>query len=603
MSFDLGELTLWQNISVAVLLGLTFIFVIIKFFKIIGFTESNFGKLLLKEQIVAKPEFSRWWVPVASVSIHLCIGSVYAWSIFNPALIKTIGVVTSSADDWALKEVVWIYSTAIVFLGLSAAFAGTWLEKVGPRMVGLVAAFCWGGGFLIGSIGIINHQLWLIYLGYGVIGGCGLGLGYVSPVSTLIRWFPDRRGMATGMAIMGFGGGAFFGARIKDFFIQYYYKAPVLLSNISESDLITKAGKRFAETAEGLKEVVVVGTNDIANMIVPGDAGVYLAGTGSVGVSETFFSLGAIYFVVMTLASLSYKVPAEGWVPKGWSPPSDAEIEKKMIATKHVHIDEALRTPQFYFLWVILCFNVTAGIGVLGVAKTMITEIFQKKATLIVTSAFTTWYVMLISIFNMAGRIIWASASDFIGRKNTYYCFFILGIILYSSIPISAQTFDIAPVMVWLILFYAATMIIFTMYGGGFATIPAYLADMFGTRYVGGIHGRLLTAWSTAGVLGPVIITSLRGSSINNAINDLAAKVDPQTFSEKFGASIESLDELVKAKTVTIQNLLEILPPGTPDPTSQVYNKTMIVMACLLGIALMANFLVKPVDPKHHMKD
>ena len=235
----------------------------------------------------------------------------------------------------------------------------------------------------------------------------------------------------------------------------------------------------------------------------------YLVGTGSVGVSQTFFTLGAIYFVVMTIASLSYRVPAEGWVPKGWTPPSDAEIEKKMITTNHVHIDEALRTPQFYLLWVILCFNVTAGIGVLGVAKTMITEIFQKKAALIVTSAFTTWYVMLISIFNMAGRIIWASASDYIGRKNTYYCFFILGIILYSSIPISAQTFDIAPVIVWLILFYAATMIIFTMYGGGFATIPAYLADMFGTRYVGGIHGRLLTAWSTAGVLGPVIILSL----------------------------------------------------------------------------------------------
>ena len=602
MSLDLGQLALWQNITLAVLVGLTFIFSVIKLFKFIGFTESGLGKLLLKEQIVAKPGFNRWWVPVASVSIHLCIGSVYAWSIFNPALIKTIGIVTSSANDWVLKEVVWIYSTAIVFLGLSAAFAGSWLEKVGPRMVGLVAAFCWGGGFLIGGLGIIYHQLWLIYLGYGVIGGCGLGLGYVSPVATLIRWFPDRRGMATGMAIMGFGGGAFFGARIKDFFIQYYYKAPEILSNISESDLITKAGKRFAETAEGLKEVVVIGVNDVANMIVPGDVGVYLVGTGSVGVSQTFFTLGAIYFLVMTIAALSYRVPSKDWFPKGWVPPSDAEIQKKMITTKHVHIDEALRTPQFYLLWVILCFNVTAGIGVLGVAKTMITEIFQTKAALIVTSAFTTWYVMLISIFNMAGRFIWASASDYIGRKNTYYCFFILGIILYSSIPISAQTLDIAPVIVWLILFYGATLIIFTMYGGGFATIPAYLADMFGTRYVGGIHGRLLTAWSTAGVLGPWIITSIRGSSINNAINDLSSKVNPQTFSEKFGTGIENLNELVKAKTVTIQNLLEILPPGTPDPTSQVYNKTMIVMACLLGVALIANFLVKPVDSKHHMK-
>ena len=470
-------------------------------------------------------------------------------------------------------------------------------------MVGLVAACCWGGGFLIGGLGIINHQLWLIYLGYGVIGGCGLGLGYVSPVATLIRWFPDRRGMATGMAIMGFGGGAFFGARIKDFFIQYYYKAPEILSNISESDLITKAGRRFAETAEGLKEVVVVGVNDVANMIVPGDTGIYLVGTGSVGVSQTFFTLGAIYFLVMTIAALSYRVPTEGWVPKGWVPPSDAEIEKKMITTKHVHIDEALRTPQFYLLWVILCFNVTAGIGVLGVAKTMITEIFQKKAALIVTSAFTTWYVMLISIFNMAGRFIWASASDYMGRKNTYYCFFILGIILYSSIPISAQTFDIAPVVVWLILFYGATLIIFTMYGGGFATIPAYLADMFGTRYVGGIHGRLLTAWSAAGVIVPMALNVLREKTRLASIGDLSGKVSDESFFEKFGAGKDQLEMLVEAKTVTLGKLMDIAPAGTIDPSVYLYNSTMYMMVALLAIALVSNFLIRPVHSRHHMSE
>ncbi len=207
--------------------------------------------LLSKERIVAGPGFNRWLVPPASIAIHLCIGSVYAWSIYNPALIKEIGVATSASGDWSLADVVWVFTVAIVFLGLAAAFAGHWLEKVGPRMVGFVAACCWGGGFIIGGVGILLHQLWLIYLGYGVIGGCGLGLGYVSPVSTLIRWFPDRRGMATGMAIMGFGGGAMIGAPLKESLIRLFYRAPEYLGPVGEVDLVTEAGRRFAEVGGG----------------------------------------------------------------------------------------------------------------------------------------------------------------------------------------------------------------------------------------------------------------------------------------------------------------------------------------------------------------
>jgi len=557
--------------------------------------------LLSKERITAQPGFNRWLVPPASIAIHLCIGSVYAWSIFNPALIKTVGVAASAADDWDLGQVVWIFTVAIVALGLAAAFAGRWLETVGPRKVGVTAAFLWGGGFVIGSLGIHLHQLWLVYLGYGVIGGCGLGLGYVSPVSTLIRWFPDRRGMATGMAIMGFGGGAMIAAPLKEFLIKTFYQAPEYLGTVDAIELVTKGGRRFAEIAGELKEVVVVGANEVSNMVLPGPEGVYAVGTGSVGVAQTFLVLGIGYFIVMMIAAFSYRIPAEGWKPEGWVEPEEAVSAKKMRTHNDVDIDEALKTPQFYQLWIVLCFNVTAGIGVIGVAKTMMSEIFGTTLPNIVDGAFAATYVLMISVFNMVGRFIWASSSDYLGRRNTYWIFFAVGILLYLSIPFAAKEVSANPAVMWLVIFYAATMVIFTFYGGGFATIPAYLADIFGTRYVGGIHGRLLTAWSTAGVLGPLAITSLRKHSINNAINDLAAKVDADRFQQKFGAGVEQLQELVAQKTVTISSLMEIAPPGTVDPTPSVYNTVMYLMAFLLLLALISNALMKPVHAKHHM--
>lgn len=560
-------------------------------------------KFLLKDQIIAKPGFNRWLIVPAALGIHLCIGSVYAWSLYNPALVKRIGVVVSAADDWTLKSVVWIFTVAIVFLGLAAAIAGKWLEKVGPRMVGVVSACCWGGGTVVGGIGIITGQLWLLYLGYGVIGGCGLGLGYVSPVSTLIRWFPDRRGMATGLAIMGFGGGAMIAKFMIDPLINFYHRLPEYLGPVDQLNLATQeSGRRVLQTAEGLQEVVVVGANDVVNMIVQGPQGVYLVGSGTVGVAQTFFTLGLIYFVIMMFAAFAYRVPAEGWKPQGWEPDQVAK-QNKMITQHHVHIDEAMKTPQFYQLWIMLCFNVTAGIGVLAVAKTMISEIFGSSLPDIVDLQFAGLYVFMISVFNMVGRFFWASMSDYLGRKMTYFIFFALGILLYTSIPYTAEQVSVNPAVVYLIYFYAATMIIFTMYGGGFATIPAYLADIFGTKYVGGIHGRLLTAWSTAGVLGPLAITTLRENAVIDAINDLVVKIDPDTFRQAFGAGIEQLNGLVAAKTVTIAKLMELVPPGTADPTSSLYNTTMYLMAVLLFIALVANALMSPVHPKHHMTE
>lgn len=558
---------------------------------------------LKKERIVADPEFNRWRVPPASIAIHLCIGSVYAWSIFNTPLTRVQGVVGSAATDWELSSVVWIFSVAIVFLGLSAAVAGRWLETVGPRMVGVTAACCWGGGFLVGSLGIVLHQLPLLYLGYGVLGGAGLGLGYVSPVSTLIRWFPDRRGMATGMAIMGFGGGAMIAAPLEEWLLRLYYRAPDYLGTVGDVMLRNEGGRRLAEVAGQLREVVVVGPSEVASMVQPGPEGVYVVGTGSTGVAATFVTLGLAYFVVMLVAAFSYRVPPEGWTPAGWTPPAQGEASRKMITRHHVDIDEALRTPQFYLLWVVLCFNVTAGIGVLGVAKTMMVEIFGTTLPGIVDGSFAATYVLMISVFNMAGRFAWASLSDVIGRKTTYTVFFVLGTALYLSIPYAAQQVSASPAVTWLVAFYAVTMVIFTMYGGGFATIPAYLADVFGTRFVGGIHGRLLTAWSTAGVLGPWLITSLRASALRDAIDELAAKVDPAAFEAKFGAGLERLDALVEANTVTVAKLMELLPEGTVDPSATLYNGTMVVMAGLLVVALVANALVRPVDPRHHLTD
>ncbi|MDJ0933447.1 MFS transporter [Breoghania sp.] len=305
----------------------------------------------------------------------------------------------------------------------------------------------------------------------------------------------------------------------------------------------------------------------------------------------------------MVIASFSYRVPREGWVPAGWTPPSADDASRKMITNNNIHIDQALKTPQFYLLWIVLCFNVTTGIGVIGVAKTMMTEIFGTTLPLIVNSAFAATYVFMISVFNMCGRFFWASMSDYISRKNTYYCFFVLGIVLYLSIPFAAAQVSVNLAVTWLVMFYAATMVIFTMYGGGFATIPAYLTDIFGTKYVGGNHGRLLTAWSTAGVLGPLAITQLRQMSVTNSIRDLAAKIDPAAFQEKFGAGIAQLDQLVAAKAVTIVRLMEIAPAGTVDPTSSVYNTTMYAMAELLVIALICNTMVRPVHTRHHMEE
>jgi MFS family permease len=476
--------------------------------------------LLDRERIIARPGFNRWLVPPAGLAVHLSIGSAYGFSVFWLPLNRAIGItetrpcpadfgfldtLLATTCDWKVSWLTVMYQLFFVFLGLAAALFGGWLERAGPRKAGVAAAFCWGGGLMVAAVGIYLHQIVLLWLGAGVLGGAGLGLGYISPVSTLIKWFPDRRGMATGMAIMGFGGGAMIGAPLADILMRHFQTST------------------------------------------------------SVGAWETFAVLGAIYFVAMLAGSFAYRVPAPGWKPAGWTPRA---ASGGMITHRNVHLRDSWKTPQFWLLWTVLWMNVSAGIGVIGMASPMLQEVFggrligvagtlaelsaEQKATVATIGAA---FAGLLSLFNIAGRIFWASLSDRLGRKRTYMIFFLLGIVLYALSPTAGAAGQVA-------LFVGLFCVIITMYGGGFATIPAYLADMFGTNYVGAIHGRLLTAWSMAAILGPILITRIREAQLARGL-----------------------------------------------PAASVYNSTMYILAGLLVVGLVANLLVRPVAEKWYMTE
>lgn len=488
-------------------------------------TTETFGDggsigLLDRERIIARPGFNRWLVPPAALAIHLCIGMAYGFSVFWLPLSKALGTTPDSCTNlnlasalftttcnWRVADLGWIYTLFFVLLGCSAAIWGGWLERAGPRKAGFVSACCWCGGILVAAIGVMTHQLWLMWLGAGVIGGVGLGLGYISPVSTLIKWFPDRRGMATGMAIMGFGGGAMIGAPLAN-----------LLMTTFRTDT-------------------------------------------SAGVWQTFVVMAAIYFVFMMGGAFGYRIPPAGWRPEGWTAPA---AKSAMITTRHVHLRDAHKTRQFWLIWAVLCLNVSAGIGVIGMASPMLQEIFagsliglpdvtfadldtaQKASIAAIAAGFTG----LLSLFNIGGRFFWASLSDKIGRKNTYFCFFVLGIVLYALAPTLAGLGNKA-------LFVLAFGVILSMYGGGFATIPAYLADIFGTQFVGAIHGRLLTAWATAGIVGPVVVNYIREAQITAGV--------------------------------------------APGPA--LYTGTMYILAGMLALGLIANAFVRPLSDKWFMRD
>lgn len=449
-----------------------------------------FLSFLDRERSVAHPGYSRWLVPPAALAIHLSIGQAYAFSVFKIPLTQLLGVGKSLPDDWKQTQIAWIFSLAIVMLGLSAAVFGKWLEGAGPRKAMFASAVCFALGFYISYLGVLSHQLWLLYVGYGIVGGTGLGLGYISPVSTLIKWFPDRPGLATGMAIMGFGGGAMIG-----------------------SPLSIKLMAHFRSSTD-------------------------------MGVGQTFLVMGTLYFLFMMFGVFTVRVPRDGWKPEGWTAPAK---QNEMITTHNVDVNAAFRTPQFWLLWIVLCTNVTAGIGIIEQASPMIQEFFKGNIGPVAAGGF----VGLLSLFNMGGRFVWASVSDYIGRKPTYFIFFALGAVLYFFLPQTG-----ADHLNNVKLFVAIAVVLLSMYGGGFSTVPAYLRDLFGTYHVGAIHGRLLTAWSLAGVLGPVLVNYMREYQLQHGADK-----------------------------------------------ASVYQSVLHVMAGLLIVGLIANLLVRPVAQKYWLAE
>ena len=446
---------------------------------------------LARERTVAPAGYSRWLIPPAALAVHLCIGQVYATSVYKTALVAHF--------DSSLTAIGVIFSIAIVMLGLSAAVFGTWVDTNGPRAAMFVAAVFWVTGFLVAALGISTGQLWLVYLGYGGIGGIGLGIGYISPVSTLIKWFPDRPGLATGMAIMGFGGGALVASPLSGRLLGLYDDAydPTDPASVASGDAVTLL----------------------------------------------FVTLAAGYLAVMMFGAFTVRVPPEDWVPEGWDP---HEVEEKsLVTTESVSAANAIRTPQFYLLWVVLFCNVTAGIGILEQAAPMIQDFFRDEGVSSVSVAAAGGFVGLLSIANMAGRFVWSSTSDLIGRKPIYLIYLGGGMVLYLVLALSGSTATL--------LFVLLAAVILSFYGGGFATVPAYLRDLFGTYQVGAIHGRLLTAWSAAGVAGPLIVNAF---------------LDAQ---------------------------------GTPgELTAAAYRPALLTMVGVLAVGFVANLLVRPVDDRFH---
>lgn len=435
-----------------------------------------------RERSIASPGYSRWLVPPAALAIHLAIGQVYAFSVFvNPLLAYK----AADGTAWSHKEVGYIFSLAIAILGISAAVFGKWLETAGPRKAMFVAATCFGVGFLVAAAGAALHSLPLIYLGYGGIGGVGLGLGYISPVSTLIKWFPDRPGLSTGLAIMGFGGGAMIAAPLSNNLMAFFKNS------------------------------------------------------GHQPIAAAWLCMGILYFAFMMFGVFMIRVPRPDWKPAGWTQETHTSA---LISTHNVTVNSAMATPQFWLLWIVLCLNVTAGIGILESAAPMLQNLFTGKVTAVAAGGF----VGLLSLFNMGGRFIWASLSDFVGRKTTYMIFFALGAVLYFFLPSIGA----------LSLFVLVAGVLISMYGGGFATIPAYIKDLFGGVNVSAIHGRVLTAWSTAGIVGPLIVNGI-------------------------------LDHY----------------KATGRPLGQAYPLILHIMSGLLVVGFVANLLVRPVAERFWIKE
>lgn len=554
---------------------------------------SLFTRMLGKESNDGSPQFSNRWLMVApAFATHLCIGAPYAWSIMSGAVATDLGFVAPAAGDWSLVQATIPMSIVFAFHGITAALSGKWQMRVGPRMATSVAALCFGGGFALGGVGIATHSLPLLYFGYGVLSGIGLGLAYTPPVQMLMQWFPDRKGLASGLTIAGFGSGALVFTPLANALMEYYSKMPQFVGNAGS--LATKVidGSLFAQVNGSLQEVVYATQNDIAKLPYDLAEGYYLVGSGDTGASMALATCGAIYLGTMLTSALAMKTPhpdVEKQLPK---PQKGANQESKY----NVNVDTVMKVPQFYMLATTFFSLGCGSIAILSVAKPMMNEVFSRALPAIVTSNFTSSFVLLLSVANYTGRIGYAAFSDHFGRKLTYQIFTFGSIPLYLSIPYFIHSVVETQSVLPLYGFAASTFMAVAAMGGVYATLPAYESDLFGPKYVGANHGRMLLASTGAALAGPSILLNLRSYSETASIRKLLEQVGPERFQSTFGAPIEDATKMIESKTVTINNLLAALPPEVKDPTPYIYDSTMYTMAGLMALAAIAHSRVRPVD-------
>eukprot|EP00944_MAST-04C_sp_MAST-4C-sp1_P009898 g9898.t1 len=480
-------------------------------------------------QLVAEEGTNRFKFVPAALANHICLGGIFAWSVFNKPLTSLYGVVAPASSDWMLAEVTPVFSLVMGGFVWGAVF-GKYLDAWGPRTSCLIGAAGLGGGYCIVAAGAAMHSIPIIYLG-GLTWGLCNGWAYTPPVATLLKWFPDRKGMASGMCIAGYGGGGTLAAWAGSELQKYFRVAPEYLGSADSVQYENIGGQLFVKHGDEMREIVIATAADVSTWADKGLVeGVYAVGTGSTGLIETFACMGAVYAPVMVMASFIYKLPREDYVPASKNASVDTDDKSDKDAVKmtvhNVDAEVATRTPQFWLLYLGFGCVATGAYGFIGAGKTLIYDGFASNLPEIVTPAF----------------------------------------------------------------------------GGAAAGRPALIGDLYGLKNVGNLAARQLSVVMPAAFLGPYIVASMRESASADAIRDLTAKIDDQTFANAFASGKDQLDMLIDQKTVTISRLMELAPPGTVDPTPFLYDNSLILLAGIQTTALLTNWALKPVDPKLHEK-
>ena len=568
--------------------------------------QSFFEKYLGPKAIVAGEGFkSRWLMAGPAFLSHLCIGAPYGWSAIASHLSKEHGLVCSASSDWSLAEVSMPMSVVFCLHGLSAALLGKWQMKVGQRVSIGLAGLCFGGGFALSGLGAALHNLPLIYLGFGVLSGTGLGLAYTPPIQCLMEWFPDKKGVASGLTIMGFGSGSMILVPSANYLIAKFAKMPTYLGQ--KLDTVIQGGKVFTPLSDGsLAEVVYANASDLAKLSHKGlQEGYYLVGSGSTGCTETLLTMGAVYSAVLLSAAALMRTPHPTYVKemKDKQAALSAGGNTTAIVQRNVHVDTLMKTPQFYGLAATLLCIGSGGMGLLSVCKPLMSDTFGTLLPDIVTAAFASTYILILSFGNLSGRIAWGVLSDYTGRRAVFHMFTFGSLGLYLSLPYLVSQIVQTKAAVPLALFCGSTCLALSFMGGTYSILPAYEADLFGPKYVGANHGRMLLASSAAAIMGPSMILTLRNAGERSAINGLLQHIDAATFQQKFGADISEAQQLIEAKTVTISKLMEVMPSHVQDPTPFMYNTSFYSIAGLMGIAALSHYMVSPVNQKYFEKD